>query len=858
MRSRRACVIIGLLVLSLSTALSFAQPPTAQQIDDAVMQLGDPSPQVREQAAKLLLDAGDAADAALRAASRGDDPEVAARAREILRRAAPSPTASPAPETDAAARYRSAGIAARRRMVTELSNQREFASLARLWGVEADAQVRAAIFQELLKDPAASAGAFLADGNVATAELLLEAAVEGNAQDAAHSYAAYFLCRGKIDEALARWAARGGKQPPDPGAQEVLATLHRARGDSDAARKFAEAADDSALLDEVLLTAGDWPRLAAEMRRQVTTPRIARNLTPLAACDHFAGDEAAFAGDLAQITKLARVANDTHLAANTMLLCDRPDDALRLMTSVGLWGPAYEVLIARGQYDEAAALLAQHDADTTDDAAWLRCSAARAYAQLGEKKKCLGLIARVEKDNAAVGAPRIYAFLADAERAAGMEDKAWNHYFAAVSALPRRMDKRWYVGRAFSADEHEVDWADAWRIMTELTVTPRRQDFDQLRKAADGTLPLEELLKLTDTVDLSNDDVQAWSGVVWEAARRLRQAGQEDRAAALLEKSAQAAKSGDLYVRRGDLAAEKKDWPRAADCYERGWQKDRLKALPLYLQGWALQRGGRVAAGRERIELAHLLPLGDESQRLELMKGLTSRGLDDAAAREADVLLRTGTSLSAAGEAASRVAAERAIRQGDFAAAYPMLQRLLLHFATGSLWLREEYSYLFLPNTARRTHARALLAAGDLAGAKREMDACAELMPDEITTAIELIPDLEKHGYKQEADALFARALARQQALCARFPDSANHHNQLAWLAAECKRELDTALTHAKRAVELDPNHAAYIDTLAETYFQRGEIDEAIVQMKKCVALQPDVRRNRTQLAKYEAAKEKR
>jgi tetratricopeptide (TPR) repeat protein len=187
-----------------------------------------------------------------------------------------------------------------------------------------------------------------------------------------------------------------------------------------------------------------------------------------------------------------------------------------------------------------------------------------------------------------------------------------------------------------------------------------------------------------------------------------------------------------------------------------------------------------------------------------------------------------------------------------------MLQRLLLHFATGSLWLREEYSYLFLPNTTRRTHARALLAAGDLAGAKREMDACAELMSDEITTAIELIPDLEKHGYKQDADALFARALARQQALCERFPDSANHHNQLAWLAAECKRELDTALTHAKRAVELDPAHAAYIDTLAETYFQRGEIDDAIVHMKKCVALQPDVRRNRTQLAKYEAAKEKR
>lgn len=840
--------------LALCAAVTRADPATAQQIDDAITQLGDPSPSVRQQAARLLHDVGDAATAALRAAADGDDPEIAARAREILRGAPAPATTAPTTESESVERYRKARSAGRLQMLSELSGQHDFAALARIWGLETDARLKTAAFQEMIKGPAESAGAFLADGNVATAELVLEASAEAHVPEAARNYAAYFLCRGKIDQAIARWAAQGGKQPPDPWSQAMLAALWRAKGDPDAARKSAEAADDSELLADALLSAGDWPRLAAEMRRQNKAPRFARDLTPLAACDHFAGDEQTFADDIARLARLARGSSDTHLAVNTLLILERPDDAMKLMTDSGLLGSAFDVLVARGRYDEAEALLAAHDGEVGDEAAWMRCSAARVYAMLGDRKKCARLLERVEKENVAVRLPRVYTFMADAERAAGMHEQAWGHYFDALWELPRRADKRWFVSRAFSTDDRDIDWPDAWRIMTELSVRPRRSDFETMRKAYDRTLSLENLQKLAETVDLSNDDVQAWSGVVWEAGRRLREAGRLERARAFLEKSAEAAKAGDLYIRLGDLAVEEKDWRRAAGFYERGWQKDRARALPLYLQGWALQRAGRQAEGGERMELAHVLPVGDESRRQELMKGLSQRGLDDAAAREAEILMRTGNSFSPSAEAALRVAAEQAIKRNDFATATGLMQRLLLHFTTGSLWLREQYSYLYLPEGVRRAHARALLAAGDLAGAKREMDVCYELTPDDISIAIDLVPDLEKRGYRQDADSLFTRTLARQQALCEKFPDSANQHNQYAWLAAECRRDLDKALDHARRAVELAPDHAAYVDTLAETYFQRGELEKAVEQMKRCVELEPDVRRHRMQLEKFQAA----
>jgi hypothetical protein len=41
----------------------------------------------------------------------------------------------------------------------------------------------------------------------------------------------------------------------------------------------------------------------------------------------------------------------------------------------------------------------------------------------------------------------------------------------------------------------------------------------------------------------------------------------------------------------------------------------------------------------------------------------------------------------------------------------------------------------------------------------------------------------------------------------------------------------------ALQAVELQPDHAGNLDTLAEAHFQRGDRDRAMELMKKCIAL---------------------
>jgi tetratricopeptide (TPR) repeat protein len=75
--------------------------------------------------------------------------------------------------------------------------------------------------------------------------------------------------------------------------------------------------------------------------------------------------------------------------------------------------------------------------------------------------------------------------------------------------------------------------------------------------------------------------------------------------------------------------------------------------------------------------------------------------------------------------------------------------------------------------------------------------------------------------------------------LCKDFPRSGELHNQLAWLSARCRRELDAGLDHAGQAAKLAPKNAGYLDTLAELHFQRGDQKRALEIIAQAIALDP-------------------
>src|SRR5207302_6786759 len=111
-----------------------------------------------------------------------------------------------------------------------------------------------------------------------------------------------------------------------------------------------------------------------------------------------------------------------------------------------------------------------------------------------------------------------------------------------------------------------------------------------------------------------------------------------------------------------------------------------------------------------------------------------------------------------------------------------------------------------------------------------------------------------KRGRKSEADALFQGTFDLYRKRCEEYPNAATLHNGLAWLAVECHREPGAALEHAEKAVALSPKTTAYLDTLAEVMFSRGDPKQAAELMQQCVDLEPKVQRHRKQLDRFRAA----
>ncbi|MDP2370713.1 tetratricopeptide repeat protein [Rhodoferax sp.] len=65
-------------------------------------------------------------------------------------------------------------------------------------------------------------------------------------------------------------------------------------------------------------------------------------------------------------------------------------------------------------------------------------------------------------------------------------------------------------------------------------------------------------------------------------------------------------------------------------------------------------------------------------------------------------------------------------------------------------------------------------------------------------------------------------------------------YNDLAWLAAERKRDLDNGLKWAKLATELAPKSATYLDTLGYVLLARGDKDGAVSALRRAIALSPE------------------
>jgi tetratricopeptide (TPR) repeat protein len=162
--------------------------------------------------------------------------------------------------------------------------------------------------------------------------------------------------------------------------------------------------------------------------------------------------------------------------------------------------------------------------------------------------------------------------------------------------------------------------------------------------------------------------------------------------------------------------------------------------------------------------------------------------------------------------------------------------------------------YITLPLTARRFLVEAAIASKDHEAASFHVERLLNINPLDIDFAERLLPKLREAGMEDLADKTFDQIFATGQAFMRDFPFDATTSNNLAWVAAMNKRQIDEALALVRRAVDLEPNSAIYRDTLAEVLFQLGRKQEALQIEQACVLDDPGQWHLHQQIEKYQEA----
>ena len=164
-------------------------------------------------------------------------------------------------------------------------------------------------------------------------------------------------------------------------------------------------------------------------------------------------------------------------------------------------------------------------------------------------------------------------------------------------------------------------------------------------------------------------------------------------------------------------------------------------------------------------------------------------------------------------------------------------ERYLIECLKGHIPLSRLSSGQSIRGSIASLKAKADLAAGRTDEAVDRLRTMVDRQPSNSSLVEDLYPLLVKAGRKQEADEFYEKLNEYGENALALFPRSPQDLNSNAWLKARCGKDLETALERSKLSNELYEDNYAYLDTLAEVYFQMGDREEAVKYSTRAVEL---------------------
>ncbi|MBN1671623.1 MAG: hypothetical protein JXR37_11345 [Kiritimatiellae bacterium] len=820
----------GLVLLGVAAGARIVRAEE-MTIEGAVRLLGHAEFGRREAASRFLWARGVAAKRALEEAAGSDDPEIAWRAKALLdkigRGIGPDTPPAIARLTET---YGASDLDGKREALSALCEEGApgLGCALRLLANESYPARQALLRREGTRLCRAALAA-LVQGDAERAGALLRLCAWSGEPEHLQVFVLHALVRGGLKEEIERLEPLAGKAPD---AARALAYLYRADARFGAALAAAERAQDDGLQLGLLHEAGEWRRLLERLTEQGPWDERIDWLALRATYERLAGEHDACRATLAEIEGMVPAHKDkVRAAADALAANDAWGRAVRLLVAEESVVDALGYLHLLEQFDEmlrlAARLTPQQRAEKP-----LAVAIALAADLLGTNVAATGVAAATDRPlDDTPEARSAYAF-----RALNNNPEPGK---ALLTLYGERRPEAAVWWEYLRKREPDAGVAQLFPVLERiLGPKPERAEVESRAReaaAACGDLPPEKRV--------------AWLDAV---ARTCERAGLHELALEILRESVVADQpiSARVWLRCGDIHLDQKHWVEAADCYEKAGKAKGDWPLPTYLWGWCLKQAGQAERGDRLIELATLMPLGDDSARCRLAFELAERAVPGAEQRTQWVL---GT--APFGSLSYRiVATELAVRsaeQRDYARAARCGElsrfRLAGRQAAQVRLDSPNRGHLLVPVFAALAH----LEAGRLDEALPLAERAVAALPGSIVPAIMVCPALQRHGRPKAAERLFETTYAALHRVCREYPDSAHSRNALAWLCARCRLRLQDGLVHARRAVALQPDRCGYLDTLAEVQFQLGHDKEAIELMRRCIELNPGLEYYQGQLERF-------
>lgn len=881
---------------------------TAEQIAVAITQLGDDRIAVRDAATERLWRGGLDVQPSLEAARKHPDGEIRLRAESILSRFRYGLFADTPPElAEQIKRFHRSEFNSRSAVLRELIVGGGVSTAVALVRGEPNPQQRSMLIRQLAEDLRGPIVGLIRQGKIDQVEALFEAGGTGQ-ESGILALAALYAVTGKLDARINTARVEFDRQPSAP-SQRLLVHLLRARGDLPTALDVARRGDDSRLVRALLLDAGRWSELALWQREKgvavplpleaanqnIFQPQQAGGLARATsiACDLAISTRAGLADDAQRLAnELKQFANERReeqpvvwTAAEGLLTSDRSEDAIELLKLVRPTG-VFELLAYQNRYQEALEFAGVKPGRPFDQA-WFdalpvfpagKSEDANIFTQrfqfASNVARTLHGIGRTTQ------AREVVTLLERFAQDAPAKDQRKRNRVVLLQSLATLEFRLGMLEPAFSHADQLAGEADTLNAIMSNFFGMRNSEalaWHTLIKHQDPTLPLAkiltqiyQLMRWPVPVDAAENEFTRWLEPAARYAATLepktaRGSFLSSLAATYIARDwithAQkllepvAADSAQATLQLADLDAEQKNWRSAADRYAAAFELEPTRIEALMLAGIAngkLDDPQRKELGEKQRFQARLI-VTPASLRHALAKNLAQRGHTAEATQEFRLAAATGFFESWESNDATRLLGD-VVAESDPGLAARCWDRSLLGLLNQNDFLEVE-SYLRVPFLIHKERAKALIAAKDFPGVATAAGKAFAIAPGDVRLPEELVPLLDAAGQRELADRLFTQTYEKLSAVVAEYPECPLHLNNLAWLSARCRRQLDKALDLATRATKLAPSTPNYLDTLAEVHFQLGDRESAIRLSERTVRMGVRQKIYREQLARFRTEK---